>query len=302
MTAHLSGFGPFHLLDLLGEGSRATVYRARREGDDHEFALKLLHSTAADDDFESRATQERAAASMALRGDHLCQVTHQGVIDDRPYITMTLIHGLSLDKLAGKSGKVRLRPGQAAHVLEGVLRGLEHAWASSPPLVHGRLDEGAIMIGSDGNIALLGLGTPGPAQTDMLQVAQLAQGITTGWPTEMDAYFDKLQSADGFANVSEAIEALPVTSTERDKAGIGRLITRKLKATEETPEAGERVAPTEKTQEAQAPCPPPVYALKRRRRGTLEVVAASRQARLIALLCGSLVAIALFLELTMFPL
>ena len=305
MSSVLSGFGPFHLLEILGEGLRSTVYRARKEGDDQEFALKVLHVTVADDDFERRAFEERSKAATNIQGQGVVRITSTGTIDDRPYITMPLLDGLSLDRMPRRGDRFKLNPKQASHLLHAILTGLRQGLEASPPLIHGRLNEGSVVIGCDGNVSLLGFGTPGAAQTDLRPLAKLAQRFTNRWPAELDSYLDALQAPEGFKNVAEALEAFPLTEDDRDATSLGRAVKRRIKAlkseTEAPAEDPTSTVPAEISERVSL-SPPPSPREQPIQEASEDAVSGPNQAKWIALLCGSLVLVAFVLEIWDVPL
>jgi len=301
MSSILSGLGPFHLLEILGEGKRATVYRARHEGDDHEVALKVLHVPVAADAFERRSVQERSAAAMGLKGSNVVRTLDTGLIDGRPYLTMPLVEGLSLDRLPRRGAGFRLKAGQAANVVHGLLEALLEAWQSDPPLVHDRLDDGALMITTEGELAILGFGTAGPGQTDLRAVAELSQRLTASWPTEMDAFLDELQAGEGFVKIADALEAFPLPLEAKDRTALGRTIKRRIRALAETPDSAIGPVSEEPENKQATKLQEASDRPRRKRRPTLEGLVASRQARWVALTCGGLVALAFVLEIFTLP-
>ena len=67
MAGELQGVADFRLIEVLGEGERATVYRAVREGSDVELALRVARVTLAETPEELTAFVERAEAGQRKR-------------------------------------------------------------------------------------------------------------------------------------------------------------------------------------------------------------------------------------------
>jgi serine/threonine-protein kinase len=95
--------GPYHVLDLIGEGGMGAVYRARDERLDRIVALKtLLVQHAAEPDLVQRMHIEARAAS-ALSHPNICTIFDIGEWDGRPYIVMEFLEGEALrDRIQGQ--------------------------------------------------------------------------------------------------------------------------------------------------------------------------------------------------------
>jgi len=306
MSSSLSGLGPFHLLEILGEGIRSTVYRARKEGDDHEFALKILHLPVASDEFECRAFKERSQVAMTMQGPNVARITEMGVIDERPYVMMPLLDGLSLDRLPRRRDVFKLNPKQATHLLHQILQGLDQAIAAEPPVIHGRLNEGSFMIGLDGAVSILGFGSHGSSQTDLRPLAELAQRFTNRWPAEIDSFLDALQAPEGFASIGDALQAFPTTEEGADAVGLGRSIKRRIRAlsaeqeepktasSDETPPDKATKSPQKAKGKGKGKALPP--------EAEPSTFSVSHEARWLALACGGVVLLAFVIELFSVPL
>lgn len=86
----------YELLEIVGQGGAATVYRAHDQRLDRPVAVKILRPEfALDPDFLARfANEARAAAS--LTHPHVVGVYETGEIDGRPYIVMQYVEGEDL--------------------------------------------------------------------------------------------------------------------------------------------------------------------------------------------------------------
>jgi hypothetical protein len=310
MSSALSGLGPFHLLEILGEGIRSTVYRARKEGDDHEFALKILHIPVASDEFECRAFKERSQVAMPMQGANVAPITEMGVIDERPYITMPLLDGLSLDQLPRRRDVFKLNPKQATHLLHQILQGLDQAIEADPPIIHSRLNEGSFMIGLDGTVSILGFGSHGSSQTDLRPLAELAQRFTNRWPVEIDSFLDALQAPEGFSSIGEALKAFPTTDEGADAAGLGRTIKRRIRALsaeQDEPAAASAKEPAkepakDKAKDKAKKSPSQTKGSALPTEAEPSTFAVSYEARWLALACGGVVLLAFVIELFSVPL
>jgi serine/threonine protein kinase len=95
-------FGPFLVVDRLGEGGMATVDRAELVGDHgarRTVALKRLHPHLAEDpDFVAAFVHEGAIASR-LRHRHIARAYAMGQIDRTHYIAMEYVPGPTLSQV-----------------------------------------------------------------------------------------------------------------------------------------------------------------------------------------------------------
>ncbi|HEX9441227.1 MAG TPA: serine/threonine-protein kinase, partial [Roseiflexaceae bacterium] len=118
-------FGKYRILDELGAGGFATVYRAADTTLDREVALKILHPPLlADRTFVQRFRQE-ARTLAALRHPQIITVYEVGEVDGRVFIAMDLAHGLSLAKSIAKRGRIPWA--EALALLRPVCEALDYA-------------------------------------------------------------------------------------------------------------------------------------------------------------------------------
>ncbi|MDF0528551.1 serine/threonine-protein kinase [Tsukamurella sp. 8F] len=88
--------GPYSIGRLLGRGGMGEVYRAHDERRDRDVALKVLHSSVAEDEaFRARFDRESHAAA-GLADPHVIPIHDFGEIDGVLYIDMRLVEGRDL--------------------------------------------------------------------------------------------------------------------------------------------------------------------------------------------------------------
>ncbi|WP_327074017.1 protein kinase [Kitasatospora purpeofusca] len=146
--------GRYELVEILGVGGMATVWR----GVDHvlgrQVAVKVLNGGLADDPrFAERFGREAQHAAMLVH-PRIAMVFDSGVDQGSPYIVMELVQGRSLAVLLAQ------RPGlpveQAVGIAAAVCEGLAHAHAAG--LVHRDVKPGNIMITHDGGVKVVDFG------------------------------------------------------------------------------------------------------------------------------------------------
>src|SRR6476659_7134872 len=146
--------GRYRLIELLGSGGMATIYRATDTGLGRDVALKLLRPEyLRDPDFSARFRQE-AQSAASLSHPNIVTVYDYGEDPSGPYIVMELIDGEDLTDILRRSGP--LPPRQAARIAAGVARAL--AAAHGRGLVHRDVKPGNVLIGRDGQVKVVDFG------------------------------------------------------------------------------------------------------------------------------------------------
>jgi eukaryotic-like serine/threonine-protein kinase len=143
--------GPYRLLDRVGAGASAAVYRARHEVMDVERAIKVLRPRAAG---QRDQLLREARVAARLRHPNVVGVLDCGVAPDgTPYIVMEYVAGRSLAE--------RLRdgvppPAETLHVAERVAAALDHAHGLA--VVHRDVKPANVLLGDDGTVRLADFG------------------------------------------------------------------------------------------------------------------------------------------------
>nr|WP_067507901.1 serine/threonine-protein kinase [Actinoplanes sp. TFC3] len=94
------------LLEELGRGGMAVVWRARDEVLGRSVAIKLLDGPSATDPVSRMRIRDEARAAAALSHPHIARIYDYGETltggDRVPYVVMELVHGSTLQELAGR--------------------------------------------------------------------------------------------------------------------------------------------------------------------------------------------------------
>ena len=146
--------GRYRLIELLGQGGMATIFRALDTQLGRDVAVKLLRPEyLRDPDFSSRFRQE-AQAAASLSHPNVVTVYDYGADPSGPYIVMELVDGEDLATILNGSGA--LPPRQVARIGSAVARALAAAHAAG--LVHRDVKPGNILIGRDGQVKVADFG------------------------------------------------------------------------------------------------------------------------------------------------
>ena len=114
--------GRYRLVELLGQGGMATIYRAHDSQLDRDVAVKLLRPEyGRDPDFGSRFRQE-AHNAASLNHPNIVSVFDYGQDTAGPFIVMELVEGEDLASIIRRSGA--LPPRQAARIAAETARAL----------------------------------------------------------------------------------------------------------------------------------------------------------------------------------
>ncbi len=166
-----SPFGPYRIVEPLGRGGMAVVYRAHDPSLERDVALKVLPPEFLhDSNFAERFRQEARVAAR-LEHPHVLPVHAFGIEQGRPWMAMRLVEGGSL---ADRLRRGPLPPAQAASLLREIASALDYA--HSKGVVHRDvkpanvlLDEAGRAYLADFGIARLLEGSSVATQTGLVQ-------------------------------------------------------------------------------------------------------------------------------------
>jgi serine/threonine protein kinase len=150
----------YQLLDTIGEGGMAAVYRARDTRLDREIAVKVLHPHIARNEELCQRFQQEASIAARLEHPNIVKIYDYGIhFDGRAYIVSELIRGQNFHILQVhqvNKTKIPFEPLVCAMVCEEILKGLAAAHAQN--VVHRDVKPDNIMISDDGAVKITDFG------------------------------------------------------------------------------------------------------------------------------------------------
>ncbi|MBM4360928.1 MAG: serine/threonine protein kinase, partial [Deltaproteobacteria bacterium] len=180
----------YRLLEVLGRGASAVVYRAEHTKLRTRVVIKWMNATMSADPDRAGRMRLEAQALARLAHPNLVAVTDSGVAGDRLFFVMEDDGGVALEAAIGASG--RLSPEDAVRAVGDVLEGL--AFIHESGLVHRDLHPDNLLVSTraDGSrvVRILDLGLvkvlSGHEQHRLGPLAlPTAEGTTLGTPRYM---------------------------------------------------------------------------------------------------------------------
>jgi serine/threonine protein kinase len=164
-------FGPYQLVERIGEGGMAEVFTALEveagDGGGGPLVVKRLRPELCENPVAVAHFLEEGEIVYSLRHPNIVAVRDVGHVDGRHYIAGEYVAGRDLGRLTRRMVQLKQRPLSAAailHVAHEVLCGLEYAHhrvdADGRPLdlVHRDITPENVMITLDGEVKLLDFG------------------------------------------------------------------------------------------------------------------------------------------------
>ena len=144
----------YEILELIGSGGMANVYKARCHRLNRLVAIKILKSDLADNaDFRRRFHDESQAVAQ-LSHANIVSVYDVSTNPDREYIVMELIDGITLKQYMERRGRMDWR--ESLHFITQIMRGLSHA--HSRGIIPRDIKPQNIMVLRDGSVKVADFG------------------------------------------------------------------------------------------------------------------------------------------------
>ena len=162
--------GRYELLEVIGRGGMAVVYKARCHLLNRYVAIKILRDDMAEDqEFRTHFKNEAQAVAM-LSHANIVSIYDVSRSPDVDYIVMELIEGITLKMYMKNRGILNTQ--EAVHFTTQIARALSHA--HSKGIVHRDIKPQNIMICLDGSVKVADFGIA------YLETMQAAENATVG--------------------------------------------------------------------------------------------------------------------------
>ena len=131
----------YEILDRIGVGGMASVYKARRKNDGRMVALKIPQDKFVSDTRFVKRFHREAEVLQKLKHPNIVRVYDHGSYGDTHYIAMEFLDGEELDRLIENK---RLSVHSSIHIMRHVADALRHIHAQG--IIHRDIKPGNIMI------------------------------------------------------------------------------------------------------------------------------------------------------------
>lgn len=145
--------GSYEIIEEIGKGGMATVYRAFQPSIGRYVAIKIIHRAIAADSTALERFQREARLIARLEHPHLLPVYDYDGAHDPPYIVMRYLEGGTLKEVLDY-GKLPL--GDVNHIMRQVSSALDYAHRQN--VIHRDIKPSNIMIDPEGNAFLMDFG------------------------------------------------------------------------------------------------------------------------------------------------
>ncbi len=176
-------FGPYVLLERLGEGGMGTVFKARHQLMDRVVALKVIKKEQLANEDAIRRFHREIRAASALQHPNIVMAQHADEVNGTHFLVMEYVEGTDLAKVVRKQGP--LPPEKACDCVRQAALGLQHAHERG--LVHRDIKPANLLLSKDGVVKILDMGLARLGQNAGDQTAgELTQeGSVMGTPDYM---------------------------------------------------------------------------------------------------------------------
>lgn len=144
----------YEILEIIGTGGMAVVYKARCHRLNRLVAIKILKDEfARDEEFRRRFRAEGEAVAM-LSHPNIVQVYDVSTNENANYMVMELVDGISLKQYMEKKGVLNWK--ETLHFAMQIAKGLEHA--HSRGIVHRDIKPHNVMVLKNGSVKVMDFG------------------------------------------------------------------------------------------------------------------------------------------------
>lgn len=166
--------GPYRIIEQLGQGGMATVFRAYHPSLDRDVAIKVLHPVFKEDPQFFGRFQREARIVARLEHSNIIPVYDFNEHNGEPYLVMRYVKG---DTLKAHLGQGPWPPAEVLRLMRPVCSAL--AYAHSQGVLHRDIKPSNIMLTHDGNVFLTDFGL---ARMTQAGASTMSQDMMVGTP------------------------------------------------------------------------------------------------------------------------
>ncbi|WP_119072302.1 serine/threonine protein kinase [Aggregatilinea lenta] len=160
-----SRLGPYEIMDEIGHGGMATVYRAWQPSMDRFVAIKIIHRAIATEGTSLDRFEREAKLIARLEHPHILPIYDYNGMHDPPYIVMRYMPTGTLKDILQRD---HLQFTEAAYLVRQVASALDYAHRQG--VIHRDVKPSNIMVDGDGNAFLTDFG--------IARILESAEGLT----------------------------------------------------------------------------------------------------------------------------
>jgi eukaryotic-like serine/threonine-protein kinase len=154
--SQIEDIGPYHLLELIGEGGTGNVYLAIDTRLDRKVALKVLSSEFTEDKDRVSRFKLEARATSSLSHPNIVTIFEIGETQDRNYIVTEYVEGVTLRARLAAAQPKGLDTKEAVSIITQVVEALNAAHRAG--IIHRDIKPENIIVRSDGLVKVLDFG------------------------------------------------------------------------------------------------------------------------------------------------
>jgi serine/threonine protein kinase/tetratricopeptide (TPR) repeat protein len=163
--------GRFRILEKIGQGGMASVWKARDDVLGREVAIKVLTESEANSPASRRRFLREARAVASLHHPGLAAIYDVGEHQERLWIAMALIDGITI---ADRLDRGPLEIDEALRIVADAADALHHAHEHG--LIHRDVTSRNLMIGRDGRVVVLDFGLALPLASERITSTGMLMG------------------------------------------------------------------------------------------------------------------------------
>jgi len=150
----LKALGPYTLIEKIGTGSMGSVYKARKEGDARELAVKVFFPGFSKIAPLVHRFKTESKTCIKLAHPNLCKSVEFGISQGRFFHATEFVYGATLARVVAEQGK--LSEAEALKIAGEVATALDALFQSG--VHHGDVKAENVMLGKDGVVRLMDVG------------------------------------------------------------------------------------------------------------------------------------------------